>query len=151
MPGLKRAIDSEIERISAKQVRDAMRSLRGTVTTLRKDVQALRKDVRALQRQARAAGAPADAVTQAPSPDALPKEAKKIRPTAASIKRMRKKLGVSQKDFARLLNVAPLTVYLWERKEGRLTLRAKARMALYEVRSLTRRQAAKKLADMPAA
>lgn len=152
MPGLKRALDTEIERISGNKVRETTRRLRKASTQMRKELKALRSDVNALRKEVRT-------LRQRPEPTVAPlasepaatsAEVRNSRPTAESVKRMRKRFSVSQKDFARLLGVTPLTVYLWERQTGRLNLRSKARTALYNVRSLTRREVAERLAGMPA-
>jgi DNA-binding transcriptional regulator YiaG len=120
--------------------------MRGEIRALRREVAALRKDLQALQKSpAPAQPTPADA------PQPTTAEVRNSRPTAESVKRLRKRLGVSQKDFARLLGVTPLTVYLWERQTGRLNLRSKAKTALYNARSLTKRAAAERLAALPPA
>jgi transcriptional regulator with XRE-family HTH domain len=64
------------------------------------------------------------------------------------MKSLRKKLGLSQALFAKLMGVSAQAVALWERKSGRLRLRKTTLARLAEVRTLGARAAAQKLADM---
>ncbi len=65
-----------------------------------------------------------------------------------TISSLRKKFGMTQEAFAKLVGVSPGTVYLWERKSGALQLRSKAREALMAVREMGRREAKAKLAEL---
>ncbi len=55
---------------------------------------------------------------------------RRIRPSGASIQRLRGKLGLSIAEFAEELGVTVATVYRWEASEGRLTLRSRPLRAL---------------------
>ena len=80
---------------------------------------------------------------------AVPGKALKVRVKGKTILAMRKKLGLSQADFARLLQVSSVSVGLWERKSGALQLRSKAMDALARVKSMGAREAKGLLAGLP--
>lgn len=61
---------------------------------------------------------------------------------------MRRKLGLSQESFAKLVGVSPNAVYQWERKSGMLRLRSKTHAAVMAARKLGSREAKAKLAEV---
>lgn len=80
---------------------------------------------------------PAQAASKAPAP--TPKKGKKrkakaasepIGSTAASVARLRKRLGLSVAAFARKIGVAPASVYRWESTRGPLKIQARPLKAL---------------------
>ena len=58
---------------------------------------------------------------------------------------MRRKLRLSQAQFARLLKVSPVSVYLWEKKQGALKLRDATRAAVLGLRGMGAREAKQRL------
>jgi len=72
-------------------------------------------------------------------------EARKGRFTSRGIRGLRKKLRLSQADFGKLLGTTPHAVYLWEKKEGALSLRDKTKAAILSIRGLSAREAREKL------
>lgn len=54
----------------------------------------------------------------------------RIRPTGASVLRLRKKLGLSVAEFSKQVGVSPASVYNWEATGGRLKIRATSLHAL---------------------
>lgn len=66
-------------------------------------------------------------------------------PTAASVSRLRKRLGLSRSQFARLAGVSPPTVTNWEKGVGRLNLRQHSRDALTRLAQYTPEQAAREV------
>jgi DNA-binding transcriptional regulator YiaG len=75
---------------------------------------------------------PRVAKTQAPSPG--PSAAKspkpRIKPSSATIARLRRKLGLTVPEFARRLGVTPATVTRWEAAQGPLSLQSRPLLAL---------------------
>ncbi len=65
--------------------------------------------------------------------------------TAASVKRLRKSLAMTQSDFARLLGVSQVSVVNWESQRGKLTLQQRSRDKLEKVVGLTPTQANRRL------
>ena len=54
----------------------------------------------------------------------------KLRPSGQSVARLRRRLGLSVAEFARLLGVTAATVYRWEAAPGKLKLQARSLTAL---------------------
>jgi len=63
--------------------------------------------------------------------------------SAAGLRSHRQKLGLSAKDYARLVGVAPLTVYNWE--HGKSRPRKEQLAALVSIRGLGKRAAQERL------
>ena len=72
-----------------------------------------------------------------PGPDDL----EKARFTGRSVRKLRKKLRLSQMDFGKLLGVSGVSVGNWEQQDGRLTLQSRTKAALIEARNLGVREA----------
>jgi DNA-binding transcriptional regulator YiaG len=64
------------------------------------------------------------------------------------IRSLRKKLGLSQADFARLVGVSHISVYQWEKKAKTLTLRGATKAKVFAVRGIGAREAKARLAEM---
>ena len=75
-------------------------------------------------------------------------EGKKGRFTSRGIRGLRKKLRLSQADFGKLMGTTPHAVYLWEKKEGALSLRDKTKAAILSIRGLGAREAREKLKEI---
>ncbi|MBL7134073.1 MAG: helix-turn-helix domain-containing protein [Phycisphaerae bacterium] len=136
MGRMEQALKSEITRLAKKQVRAACRPLAMDVRQLKRTVSALRKTVAALEKlgtdfqvqrtaeQARL-GAPAEEV-----------KAARLSPTL--IKKLRKRLGITQGELATLVGVSHSAVGSWEygiaKPEGR------NREALVALRKLGKRE-----------
>lgn len=82
---------------------------------------------------------------ETPSPTSAPRTAPDRPITAHDVRRLRERLGVSQRELAHLLDVTAATVSNWERKNGGITLRARSRAAFDAAVKLTRPQARKRL------
>jgi DNA-binding transcriptional regulator YiaG len=80
------------------------------------------------------------------SPLPLPQEAKGVRFSARSVKAQRAHLGLSAKDFGRLVGVSALTIYSWE--SGKSRPRAKQLAGLAPIRRLGKREARQRLEMM---
>ncbi len=70
---------------------------------------------------------------------------KEFVPTAAAVTRLRKRFGMNQSQFARLLGVSQPTVINWENAGGKLNLRQRTMQALSQAAGLTTDQAGKRL------
>ena len=66
---------------------------------------------------------------------------KTFTPTAAAVKKLRKKFGMNSSQFAKLVGVSPPTVTNWENGSGKLNLRQRTMEALSRVTELTPEQA----------
>jgi len=66
-------------------------------------------------------------------------------PTAAAVSKLRKRLGVSRSEFAKLAGVSPPAVANWEKAGGELNLRQRSRDGLARLAEYTPEEAARAL------
>ena len=123
-------------------LKGAARTMRAPVAGLRHDVAALKRQVRELRRVLRdvqkALAQQAKLAAPAAAAEAKPL---RIRPTGPMVLKLRKKLGLTQAEMAKLTGVSGLTVWKWERAPGRIKLRARTLAAFSQVRGLGKRAA----------
>lgn len=138
---LKKALKTEIEKVSRKQIRKETETLRKSVARYRSDIASLKRDQKDLQRQLlKLAKSP---VAGVPAPEE--QTAQKIRFSPAWLKKHRQKLGLTAADYGQLVGVHPITIYNWE--QGKSKPRAAQMQSLSKVRSLGKREAIKQLED----
>lgn len=70
---------------------------------------------------------------------------KKFIPTASAVARLRKRFGMNQSQFAKLLGVSQPTVTSWENTGGKLNLRQRTMQALTQAANLATDQTVRKL------
>ena len=87
-------------------------------------------------------------LAKVPQPQFEPAEGQKARITAKGMRSLRKKLGLTGQEFAKLLGVSLISVYQWEKKSGPLRVRDATRAAILSVRDLGAREAKERLAGM---
>ena len=140
MPNLLSLLNDRIRRVARREIRGQTQKTRRLTAQHRRDLAALKRQVATLartvaflekQEQRRVASPPA------------PQEAKGVRFSARSVKAQRARLGLSAKDFGRLVGVAALTIYSWE--SGKSRPRQKQLAGLAAVRHLGKREARKRL------
>ena len=136
MGKMEQMLKSEITRLARKQMRATylplarnVRGLKRTVSALRKTVAVLAKLGAELQAQ-RTAGRAKMA--------AAPEEVKAARISPLLIKKLRKRLGVTQGELATLIGVSTNAVGFWE--QGKARPQGRNREALVALRKLGRRE-----------
>lgn len=138
-------IKAEIVRLAKREMRKVTSPLKRDVWALKNVVSQLRKAVlnlerfTALQRKEREGKPPLQAA---------PEEVETSRLSPRLIQSLRKRLGLSQRNFARLAGVTPLAVYQWE--NGVFKPKKEKRSILVALRKLGRRDARKLLEEMKA-
>lgn len=143
MPNVASVLKEEISRLSRKEIRSANASLVKSNATLRSSVAALKKEIaglrveqkqlsRALSRLAKNAG------VEAPHDE--------FRMTSRNVRALRRRLGLTQAEFAKLVGVSAQSVFLWENKGGRLQFRGGTEAALQEIQGLSAADAQRRLA-----
>lgn len=143
MGKMEEAFRSEIARLTRKTMKGTATTLKKNVSGLKETVAGLRKTVAALQKQV---GALTEKViTEAPPLRVSEEEAKAARLTPKLIKKLRKRLGLSQGHLGVLTGVSLGAVATWE--SGRGSPRAGNRAALVALRKLGRRDVKKMLAE----
>jgi DNA-binding transcriptional regulator YiaG len=140
MANLLSVLNERIRRVARREIRGQTQKTRRLTAQHRRDIAALKRQVVALartvtflekQEQRRVASPP------------VPQEAKGVRFSARSVKAQRARLGLSAKDFGRLVGVSALSIYAWE--SGKSRPRKKQLPGLAAVRHLGKREARQRL------
>ena len=148
MSNIVKILKAEIARISKKEAKSATHAIGKSNTWLRKTVADLKKRLVQLEKDnKRLTGVIKKYEVQAPQ-KLGEDEGKKARFTSRGIQSLRKKLRLSQADFGKLLGTTPHAVYLWEKKQGALSLRDKTKAAILSIRGLGAREAKEKLGGL---
>ena len=149
MSNVMKELKAEISRLSRKEakgvvapVKKASATYRGLIAGLRKQVVALQNELAGLKR-------------------AMPKAEKVIQAktepegrfwiTGKGVKALRKRLGLTQAVFGKLVGVTPNAVVLWERKKGKVGLRKATAGRLQGIKGMGKREVAEILARGPKA
>jgi DNA-binding transcriptional regulator YiaG len=149
MPNVAKVLKEEIARISRKVAKAAVTSIRKPTVRLRKDVADLKRRLAVLEKANKELQASL-AKVEAAQPATPPEQTSRAWISGKGIKTLRKRLGLSQADFARLLGVSMQIVQVWEKKPGMLTLRKDTKAAVFAVRGIGAREAKKRLEEMKA-
>lgn len=136
-------LKAEITRLSRREinkelapVRRVNAAQRGLIANLRREVVALQKEVHALRR--------ASPVVAADTEQQDARSGFWI--TGKGVKALRKRLGITQVQLARLAGVSDQTVVNWEGTEGKIAFRRKETgTRLAELRSMNKKAAAEEL------
>lgn len=150
MPNLAKVLKEEIARISRREARTAVGKLHTNATRLRKHTKDLRNRVSALEKESKRLSSLLDKVG-ASLPAAAPEAAEKMRITAKGMRSLRRKLRMSQTQFAGLLGVSTQIVQIWEKKTGALRVRETTKAALRAIRGIGAREARARLEEALAA
>jgi len=140
MPNLLSLLNDRIRRVARREIRTQTQKTRRLTAQHRRDIAALKRQVAALARTV--AFLEKQERRRVATPLA-PQDAKGVRFSARSVKAQRARLGLSAKDFGRLVGVSALTVYSWE--SGKSRPRKKQLASLAAVRRLGKREARKRL------
>ena len=140
MPNLMKELKSEISRLARKEakqvvvpVQKASANYRGLIAGLRKQIDALQKEVALLRR----------AAPKAEKALAAQEPAGRFWITGKGVKTLRKRLGLTQAQFGKLVGVSVPTVVNWEGSKGKAPIRLKAAIArLQAIRGMGKKQAA---------
>jgi len=146
MSNVAKVLKAEIARISKREAKSATQGIGKSTTWLRKTVADLKRRVLLLEKENKRLVGTVKRY-QEESPEKPDEATKKARITSKSIRSLRGRLGLSQAGFAKLAGVTTHAVFLWENKEGVLSLRDNTRQALLSVRALGAREAKQKFAE----
>ncbi|MBM4340123.1 MAG: helix-turn-helix domain-containing protein [Deltaproteobacteria bacterium] len=139
-------IKSEIVRLAKREMRKVTSPLKKDVWILKSTVSQLRKTVINLERFIALQKKERD---KQPPLKAAPEEVETSRLSPRLIRSLRKRLGLSQRNLARLAGVTPLTVYQWE--GGVFKPKEEKKGVLVALRKLGRRDAKRLLEEKKAA
>jgi len=144
MANLLSVLNERIGRVVRREIRRETQKTRRLTAQHRRDLAALKRQVADLARTV--AFLEKQEQRRVSSPPVAPQETKRLRFSARSVKAQRARLGLSAKDFGRLVGVSALTIYSWE--SGKSRPRAKQLAGLAAVRRLGKREARQRLEMM---
>lgn len=140
MPNFAVALKAEIRRLAKKEVKAETDSTKNAVAKQRHEIATLRRllgeQEKAIALLTKRASLPTDSEPQESDLDG-------VRHSARSVKSQRRRLGLSARDFGKLIGVSGLTVYNWE--HGKSRPRKAQVLALAGLRKLGKRDAVAKL------
>ena len=141
MANLLSLLNEKISRLARREIRAKTRKTQRLTAQHRRDIAALKRQVAVLTKTV--AFLEKQEQRRVTSPPATLQEVKGVRFSARSVKAQRARLGLSAKDFGRLVGVSALTIYSWE--SGKSRPRQKQLPGLAAVRHLGKREARKRL------
>ena len=146
MPNVAAVLKQEIARIAKKQAK-------GLALPVKKDAIALKRAVAELRRLTSVLARDLKALTEdvrkrIPAPAAAPIEGKRMWVFSKGVIALRRRLNLSQVQFAKLIGVSSQSVALWESNGGKLDLRASTRARIAAVRGIGAREARRQLEAM---
>lgn len=140
MPDIKSILASEIRRLAKKEVKTALQPLQGQILALKKTISAQNAKIKALEKCRPA--------TPKNKTEITPVTDKQVRLTPERIIKLRQKLGLTQGQFATLLDSNTFSVSHWE--NGKATPRDVFKRKIAALRGLGKRKLSKLLADKSA-
>ena len=147
MPKLAEVLRGEIIRISRREARVATAGIREAKIRLTKTVADLKRKIAKLQGENNWLVA-AEKKRLAQKPQITLETSRKARLTSKGIRRLRRKLALSQANFAKLLGASTQTVHMWETKEGPLRLRGNTLASVLSAREMGARDAKRRIAEL---
>jgi DNA-binding transcriptional regulator YiaG len=147
MPNLSQVIKAEIARISRREIKAAVTPVKSSTVMLKKTAADLKKRIAVLESDAKRLMAFQSELLAERKSQLARTTDNKARFTSKGIRALRRKLGLSQDSFAKLLGVSSQAVYIMEHKDGRLSLRSATLANLLSVRGIGKREARARLAE----
>jgi DNA-binding transcriptional regulator YiaG len=140
MPNIGAVLKDEISRLCRREVRKQVQPVRKASAGYRHDIAALKRQVQDLQRRN------AELAKRAVSAKASSEEASAApasRFVAKGLRSLRKRLGLSAPELARLMSVSDQSIYNWELKKS--TPRKAQLATLATIRAMGKREARARL------
>ena len=149
MANIASLLKSEIARVARKQARGETLGLKKSVGTSRSEIVALKRRVQALESELRRlAKAAARAAPSAAVADEDEPAQRALRFSAKGLVSQRKRLGLSAHECGLLVGASGQSIYNWE--DGKARPRAKHLSALAALRTMGKKEAAARLAELKA-
>lgn len=136
MANIQQLLNDEIRRLARKEVITLEKELKSQLVELRRTVAEQTRRIKALEKTL-AATAPA-AVAAPPREAETAESSKSVRVTAQRIIQWRTKLGLKRTQYARLLEVSPLSVAHWE--NGKSTPRESQKKRIAMLRDMGKKE-----------
>ncbi len=149
MPNLASILKEEIRRLARKEVKAVFFPVKQDAVALKKRMAGLAKRLARLEKDV--AFAVSQVGRQVKVAATLPVEDKRVRITAKGMRSMRRKMRLTQAEFAALLGVTGQAVYQWESKQGPLRVRERVKRSILAVRDLGAREARRLVEELAGA
>lgn len=141
MPNIATVLKDEIVRLARKEVKREVVALRTQIVAQRRSLAAFKKQLSDVQRLAKEGARAARSAKPASTAPSRPG-----RFSAKGLRALRTRLGLTAPAFGRLIGVSAQSVYNWETELSRP--REAMLVTLRQLRSLNKRDAAKRLASL---
>ena len=148
MPNFSKLFQEEVRRLAKKETKDELARLKKDSVELRRALSDLKKKFAALQKAVRAGGRGAKPAREAAAEGEATEGADRTRISSKTIITLRKRMGLTQAEFAKLVGVTGQSIYQWESKEGQLRFRGGAKERINAIKSIGAREARKRLEAM---
>jgi len=148
MPDVAKVLREEVQRLAKRQVKAGLAPLKRDSVRLKKHVADLRRELTALARTHRELLARVTAVVATKQTEVATERAATLRPTSKSLVRLRRRLGLTQVEFGKLLGVSGQAVLNWESKGSRVRMRGANLAALAGIQKIGKREARRRLEKM---
>lgn len=141
MANLAATLKEEIQRLARKEVKAQTGTTKQAVAQYRREIAKLKRQLR--EQDKKIIFLEKQEQKRLGQPQTAEELAEDVRFSAKSVKAQRNRLGLSAKDYGKLVGVSPLTIYNWEQGKTRPQ---KAQFAsLVAVRGIGKREALAKL------
>lgn len=140
MPNIASVLKDEITRLCKKEIRAQVEPLKSASSHYRRDIAELKRRIGELERQIGKLHKQVPETRSDPAEDGRP-----LRFVAKGLSSLRKRLGLSIEDFAKVLDVSPQSIYNWQ--TGKTVPRRAQLEKLASVRSMGKREAKAILSD----
>ena len=142
-----KVLKAEIVRLARKEIKGELASVKKTGAAQRRAVAGFRRQITALQQDLaglkRALPARANALPAKAEPEG------RFWITGKGVKNLRKRLGATQAELAKLVGVSAQSVVKWEARQGKINLRKAAAGKLQEIRRLGKKEVAGLIGKKP--
>jgi DNA-binding transcriptional regulator YiaG len=140
MPNLTSILNEQIRRLARREITAKTKGTRRLTAQYRRDIAALKRQVSSLQKTVTFLDArEKKRAAEAPNPQ----EAEHLRFRVAGLQSHRAQLGLSAKDYGRLVGASGVTIYSWETGKRRPREAQLAKLAA--IREIGKREALKRL------
>ena len=146
MPDFKQVMADEIRRLARKEIKVSLAKLQETVSSQRKTINELEKRVSLLEKQKAVSFGKVEEQNPAAAAEQTAAKTVKRRVSANAITRLRRKLHLTQVNFAKILGINSFTVCNWE--AGKSAPRDKFKEIISELRAMGRREFKQKYGEL---
>jgi DNA-binding transcriptional regulator YiaG len=123
MPNIAKILKDEIQRLARREVKNAITTLAKSNAFLKKTVTEHKHRIAALEKENRKLISEQAKIQKQVQTEIPDQEVEDIRITSKQIRSLRRRLGISQAQLAKLLGVSINIVSIWEGKTGRINIR----------------------------